>query len=60
MKDETSFCVLGAKLPSDDELNGLVNDRASQWLLYGLKSQKGRILAPIYDAEAEDDDAVDE
>ena len=49
---QTDFCVFTSKLPPSDQT---IKAKFNNWVIYGLKSPIGRVLAPIYDPEAVDE-----
>ena len=49
---QAGFCVFASKLPPGDQT---IEAEFNNWVIYGLKTPVGMVLAPIYDPKAVDD-----
>ncbi|MGK5084132.1 hypothetical protein WDW37_12620 [Bdellovibrionota bacterium FG-1] len=50
---QNGVCVFAADIPSEEELNGTDDSNFSAWTFYGIKTQSGRTMAPIYEPSGE-------
>jgi len=60
MESQEGVCVFASHWKSEDEASTHVQDELSHWVVYGLKTHSGRILAPIYDPDLIADQPNDE
>lgn len=59
IRGQIGFCAFAARLPSEDWFGAKNEDEYYTWVVYGIKTPAGSVMAPIYDLESDEDEDED-